>query len=433
MGNFLQQAADEMNSQQLQNAAEANKLVKQMQQQQREQQQQQLKQMLDKITSVPGAALPAGASIFTKYTQQFNMAVSISNNTTMTGIPQVKFKNGSKVTHKDYGPRVFFVQYADWDSRRYIYTLKDEDGDIIRCLEDELKVFRTKPVTKVTFNSVIMADDMRQQILEALEQINQFELIFETWGFGATIEKGRGVSMLFYGPPGTGKTLVSQAVATQLGKKLLVVGTADIESSAPGEAERNIRKHFAEAQKKDAILLFDECDSLLYTRQHVGPILGAQINELLSQIERFNGVTLFTTNQLGKLDEALNRRLALKLEFPMPNQEQRAAIWRRMMPKKAPLHKDVDFYKLAVVEVTGGYIKNAVLRAARMAAIEKVPDSKKKIRMEHLIKAITLETESMIEFDAARAENEGQYGHVVPDGQGGTIVRRGHAITRSKG
>lgn len=282
-----------------------------------------------------------------------------------------------------------------------------------------------KPKVVVHFESVILADDKKQQILEALEQVHQSELIFDTWGFGETIEKGRGVSLLFYGPPGTGKTLMAQAIANELKTKLNIISTADVESNAPGEAERNIRKHFADAKKNKAVLLFDECDSLIYSRNGVGPIMAAQVNELLSQLERFEGVTIFTTNRLGTLDEAFNRRLALKLEFPMPTVEQRIKIWRRMFPEKAPLAKNIDWKKLATVEISGGYIKNAVLRAARMAAIERVDNDKKKIRMPHLVKALQYEALSMVEFERAQQEHDKKF-RTIHDGGGiGQDIVRG--------
>lgn len=305
----------------------------------------------------------------------------------------------------------------------------DEDGSWLETRH--LKAY-IRP--KIDFDSVVIEDAKRVQILEALEQINQHDLIFETWGFAATIEKGRGVSLLFYGPPGTGKTLMAQAIADKLDKKLKVISTADIESSQPGEAERNIRKHFKDAKDGKTILLFDECDSLIYTRTNVGPILGAQINELLSQIERFNGITVFTTNRLGTLDEAVNRRLALKLEFAMPTQEQRVLIWKRMIPEQAPLASNIDWERLAIIEVTGGYIKNAVLRAARMAAVEKKADADKQITMEHLIEAIKQEAESMIEFDKAREQHERFGGFLGAEGVAmGSGVHRAYQMGAHRG
>jgi len=297
-------------------------------------------------------------------------------------------------------------------------------GACFNAQEFEVLIPSNKKKVQVEFETVIVADEKKDQILEALEQVNQADLIFDVWGFADTIEKGKGVSLLFYGPPGTGKTLMAQAIANKLDRKLVIIGTADVESSAPGEAERNIRKHFKDAKDKDAVLLFDECDSLIYSRQHVGPILGAQINELLSQLERFEGVTIFTTNRLGTLDEAVNRRLALKLEFDMPDRDQRAKIWERMIPTKAPVGEDVNYHKLASVEIAGGYIKNAVLRAARMAATEKLEDAEKQIQMKHFVKALKLEAESMLSFEDARAEHQHGIGAVGTSESGQRVIRQ---------
>jgi AAA+ superfamily predicted ATPase len=372
-----------------------------------------------------------------------NMALSFSQQLTgyynppsPPSLGKPKFQRGDQVTVRA-GKTVWTVSQSIDPTTVYvnewIYALEHPTKGRIKEFESDLKLADkaiqtpVKPKAKVDFDTVVIEDEKRQQILEALEQINQHTLIFEQWGFSETIEKGTGVSMLFYGSPGTGKTLMAQAIANKLDYKLKVISTADIESSAPGEAERNIRKHFKKAKGGKTILLFDECDSLIYTRQNVGPILSAQINELLSQIERFDGITLFTTNRLGTLDEALNRRLALKLEFAMPSQEQRAEIWKRMIPKQAPLDKDVDFHRLAVVELSGGYIKNAVLRAARMAAIEKVPDKKKKIAMKHLVKALTQEAKAMMEFEDARDDYMHGFGRVV-----GNTLQRGRGTIQKE-
>lgn len=345
-----------------------------------------------------------------------------------------KYLMGYEVTVRT-GKTIYTVQR--WEERndgyhttRYYWLRDMSNGREVMEEEDDLNIVGGEEHAKaqVDFDTVIIEDEKRKQILEALEQVNQADLIFTKWGFGKTIEKGKGVSMLFYGPPGTGKTLMAQAIANKLGYKLSVISTADIESSAPGEAERNIRKHFKDAKGGKTILLFDECDSLIYTRTHVGAIMGAQINELLSQIERFDGITIFTTNRLGTLDEAVNRRLALKLEFAMPTQDQRAEIWQRMFPTECPVDKKIDWNRLAVVEVSGGYIKNAVLRAARMAATEAIPDDQKMIRMKHLVKALKLETQSMIEFENAREEHAHGYGRVV----GNTVSRGRGGLEKSQ-
>lgn len=262
---------------------------------------------------------------------------------------------------------------------------------------------KVKIVTeKVSFDSVVISDEKREEIKAAISQVDNTELLFEDWGFNEVFEKGTAITLLFYGIPGGGKTLMAQAIANEIDADLKIYGMAEIGSSEPGGSERFIKKIFTTAReflktdKKQQVVLFDECDALLYDRAKVGVILGAQINTLLSEIERHDGIIIFTTNRIGTLDPALERRIAAKIEFPFPTIEQREAIWKRMMPTKAPLSKDVDFKKLSVYPLAGGNIKNAVLNAARMAAYKK----QKQITMDNFVVAIEREAVSQKAFEA---------------------------------
>lgn len=273
---------------------------------------------------------------------------------------------------------------------------------------------------KVALKSVIISEKKRNEIEAAISQLANTNLIFKEWGFEEVFEKGTAVSLLFWGIPGTGKTLTAQAIADSLGAELKVVGTAELQSSEPGGMERTMREVFRVANSRNMssyeqkqVILFDECDSLLMDRNDVGPILGAQVNALLSEIEHYNGVIIFTTNRLGKLDPALERRITAKIEFEFPDKEARLAIWKRMIPEKAPLAQDVDFGKLSEYPLAGGNIKNAVLNAARAAAhaplkpvVEMMTDPnalptstpRKEIEMIHFVDAIEREAASLQAF-----------------------------------
>lgn len=232
---------------------------------------------------------------------------------------------------------------------------------------DALGSAKASAKSKVSFSSVILPEHKKAAIVDAIAQVDNHDLIFDTWGFGDVFEKGTAISMLFYGPPGTGKTLMAQAIADKYDYKMVTVSTAEIETPEPGGAERNIQKYFKDADDK-TVLLFDECDSLISDRKHLGMIMAAQVNALLTCLEHYTGIVVFTTNRLGALDPAFDRRLSLKLEFEMPDAKLRKQIWLRMFPEKAPLSKDVDWDTISAVEMAGGHIKNVVLRAARRAA-----------------------------------------------------------------
>lgn len=276
-----------------------------------------------------------------------------------------------------------------------------------------------KKISTVDFDSVILAQHKKQQILDAISQVDNHKLIFETWGFSEIFEKGTAISLLFYGPPGTGKTLMAQAIADKFGYKLQIVSTAEIETPEPGGAERNLKKYFAEAQTNKTVLLFDECDSLVSDRKHVGMILAAQINALLSELERFSGIAIFTTNRLETLDPAFDRRLSLKLEFAMPDAAHRVLIWKRMFPKKCPLAKNIRWEDLASIEIAGGHIKNVVLKAARMAAAQKATE----ITDEILWECLEREVESQEAYTEALGSNEQVWGTPLPNRGAGMTTR----------
>jgi AAA+ superfamily predicted ATPase len=270
----------------------------------------------------------------------------------------------------------------------------------------------------VDWDSVILHVDKKKQISDTISQVDNHHKIFEEWGFGEIFEKGTAIAMLFYGEPGTGKTLMAQAIADKYGKKLQMVSTAEIETPEPGGAERNLKKYFTEADKNNSVLLFDECDSLITDRKRVGMILAAQINALLSELERYKGVVVFTTNRLEALDPAFERRLSLKLEFPMPDREHRVLIWKRMFPARAPLDKNIRWEDLASVKVAGGHIKNVVLAAARMAAA----NGDKKITDEVIWHCLEKEVESRDAYKEALDNNGQFYGTALP-GRGASLQR----------
>jgi SpoVK/Ycf46/Vps4 family AAA+-type ATPase len=283
--------------------------------------------------------------------------------------------------------------------------------------------FKRKTIS-VYFDTVILEDCKKEQIKSAISQIDNNETIFEKWGFGDVFEKGMAVALLFYGVPGTGKTLMAQAIADRMKNPILTVSPAEIETSTPGGAERNIQKFFkvasgklrpqtgetnakgepVEGEMQKHILLFDECDSLITNRDNVGIIMRGQINTLLSELERFDGIVIFTTNSIKSLDPAMERRITSKIEFEFPNQEMRLKIWQRMIPKKAPIAKDVNFEKMSEFPLAGGNIKNVVLNAARQAAYAK----KKTIDYKCFLTAVEHEAIGMKAFEATYLANNGR-------------------------
>lgn len=240
-------------------------------------------------------------------------------------------------------------------------------------LRNRLSEYADRDVAELRLKDLILPEDIRKQIVEILEAVSAQGIVFREWGFGKKFNKGRGLSALFDGDPGTGKTLSAEVIAAELGLSLFRVNVANVVSKYIGETEKNLTRIFAEARGSQSVLLFDEADSLFSKRVEVKQandrFANMEINVLLQLIERYDGLVILTTNLKTSIDPAFERRLSFKINFPFPDVPTRSLIWRQLIPDTAPLAEDVDFETLGeCFELSGGSIKNAVLRAAYRAA-----------------------------------------------------------------
>ena len=132
----------------------------------------------------------------------------------------------------------------------------------------------------------------------------------------AQTEVPAGIRMLFYGLSGTGKTEFARYIANALAKELILKKASDILGKYVGESEQNIKESFEEAERQDAILLFDEADSFFSNRFNAENAWErTMVNEFLMQIEAFNGLLICTTNMRSIMDPALQRRFHIMVEF----------------------------------------------------------------------------------------------------------------------
>jgi len=111
--------------------------------------------------------------------------------------------------------------------------------------------------------------------------------------------------ILLYGPPGTGKTAFGHWLARQLDKPLILRKVSDLLGMYVGESEKNIADAFEEAQRSQSILMIDEVDSFLQSRSNAERSWEiTQVNEMLTQIESFEGLFIASTNLNEELDNA---------------------------------------------------------------------------------------------------------------------------------
>ncbi|MFT5434403.1 MAG: SpoVK/Ycf46/Vps4 family AAA+-type ATPase [Myxococcota bacterium] len=250
----------------------------------------------------------------------------------------------------------------------------------------------SKGTVDAGFERLVLPQESRRQLTEVMTACTHHQDVLNRWGFGRHLTSGRGVCVMFDGPPGTGKTFSAEILASALKLPLYRVQIPNVVSKWVGETERNLQQIFVRARAARALLLFDEADSLFGRRSTTQQssndrYANMEVNLLLQEIERYDGISVLTTNLFGNLDDALQRRIQFRVTFPFPKGNERARIWDVLMPPEAPISSNVDYDELGHrFELSGGHIKNALLRAAYQAM-----DAGGPIGMEHLVAAALAE------------------------------------------
>jgi SpoVK/Ycf46/Vps4 family AAA+-type ATPase len=121
------------------------------------------------------------------------------------------------------------------------------------------------------------------------------------------------------------------------------------------------------------VLLFDEADALFGKRSEVSDAhdryANIEVAYLLQRIESFDGLAILATNLRANVDEAFTRRLDAVVDFPVPEEEERLALWEVCLPPGLPRHEDIDLAFMArSFKLAGGAIRNITLTAAYFAA-----------------------------------------------------------------
>ncbi len=148
-------------------------------------------------------------------------------------------------------------------------------------------------------------------------------------------------SFCFYGPAGTGKSELARHIADEIDRPLVVRKASDLLSMWLGKTEKNIATMFAEAERQGAVLVLDEADSFLTDRRDAHRSWEVtQVNELLTQMEAFEGIFICTTNLMEKLDQASLRRFSFKVKFGYLTPGQR---WSMFQSEFARMHGESGF------------------------------------------------------------------------------------------
>lgn len=251
------------------------------------------------------------------------------------------------------------------------HQTSQNQGDDTRAKQNDDNSLTFIPIEpRYSFSQIILPEHIQTEIFDALNVIECKDLIYNIWGFSEVDSVPRSI-LNFYGEPGTGKTMCAHAIASRLGKKLLALNYAEIESKYVGEAPKNLQRAFDIAKETDSVLFFDEADSFLGKRienvtQGADQALNSLRSQMLILLENHAGVVLFATNLVTNFDKAFESRILKHIKFELPNKEARIAIIRKMLPRKLPLLSSIsDEALLQAAEIAEGFsgreIKTTIL------------------------------------------------------------------------
>ena len=259
----------------------------------------------------------------------------------------------------------------------------DEAKDVIvsELMEDagrKLKGLAAPLVTGFSMEDLQLPGQQTRILKFAISAIRNRYLVMEGMGFGKKMPYGRGISILLYGPPGTGKTMTAQVIAKEVGLTLFRVDSSKIMDKYIGETEKKLGELFETAKNTNAILFFDEADSLFAKRTEVSKSTDKYANNevsfLLQLMEQYEGIMVLATNHSNFFDEAFRRRITYSINLPSPDAETRSRLWRLAFPEGVEIAEDVDFDQLAREhEFTGSSIKYVAQQAMFTAAILQSP------------------------------------------------------------
>lgn len=247
-------------------------------------------------------------------------------------------------------------------------TSEDNKPNLAQNTENESIIVREP---RWNFQDMYIESKVLDEINRTLLIAKYREKLFDEWKLGNGQQIGRAVVFNFYGPSGTGKSMTGEAIAAELGKKVYAVNYSELESKYVGETPKNIVAAFRKAQADNAVLIFDEADSFLgkrLTNVTQSADYGVNITRsvMLLELEKFDGVVIFTTNLVSNYDEAFKRRILTSIKFELPNEYARRKIWEIYLNRGLPLADEVTTEILAnrYDNISGADIKDMLLHAA---------------------------------------------------------------------
>lgn len=246
--------------------------------------------------------------------------------------------------------------------------------------------------TKMEWSDLILNSKTAQAINDLKIWMQHNDAFMQEWQMDKKVKPG--YRALFYGPSGTGKTLTATLIGKEFQKDVYRIDLSQVVSKYIGETEKNLEKIFHKAEYKDWILFFDEADALFGKRSNLqsahDKYANQEVSYLLQRVEDFAGLIILASNLKANIDQAFIRRFNAIIHFPMPNKEERLALWKSTVPGKAQLAGDVDLPAIAAKYELSG---SAIVSVIHYSSLQTIYRSENTITQKDIIEGIRKEYE----------------------------------------
>ncbi len=258
---------------------------------------------------------------------------------------------------------------------RYVSPLGVQNQRTIENDKNKRMDMFTVEKPKRRLEDLVVSEKIRMQLASLLTKVKYHDVLYEDFGLKEVDATGGRTAINLYGPPGTGKSFTAEAIANELNRNIIRVNYAEIESKFVGETPKNIKAVFQKARESNAVLFFDEADSILGKRlsnitQSTDHAVNVSRSVMLLELDSFSGITIFATNFASNYDSAFVRRILGHIEMPLPDKSCRERLFERLIPSKLPVQLSPSDWECIIVEtegLSGGDMLNIIVNASSMA------------------------------------------------------------------
>ena len=232
-----------------------------------------------------------------------------------------------------------------------------------------------------TMDEVVLSDQVKDSIEDAIAFCKNRKKIIEEWHFNRFLKGNGTICINLYGEPGTGKTTAANAMVNAIGLKTVEVSLAEILGNLQGQTEQNLSALFEYAEDNNYIIIFNDADSMLSQRS-AGTANSDSMNiskdHLLNLLDSTSVIIIFTTNFMKNYDEAFKSRMLFNIGISLPNREERIALWKFHVDSNMP--KSISYEELADLSdgLSGRNIRQIAMTMGIRLTIGKIKKNRKR-------------------------------------------------------